>query len=1127
MSNATELKTKFTDLLKAMFQLDQPELDFGLYRIMHARKDDINCFIEQDLPKKISEAFAGFQGMDRQQVAQELEKAKKAAVDAGFDPSQSPKVKALEAQFNAQVDLSREEGDVYDALVTFFGRYYDEGDFISRRIYKDGTYAIPYNGEEVVLHWANKDQYYIKSSVNLRDYTFRLNPHDENNPMRLHFKLVDAEAGASNNNKETEGKSRVFILRKADQDHPTWAEIPVKHGEHECTELEIYFEYRVATDYDWTETAKNAATDAAKKKPPTQDHLRQIAVECLLQDTSLPVHWKTPLSQAYTKANGEKADYSNLQGQINNYTKANKFDYFIHKDLGKFLRQELDFYIKNELLRWEDIAANKANFAKLGPMFSKIEVIRQLGEAIITFLAQLEDFQKKLWLKKKFVTETQYCITLDRLEHKPGLLESALNNQAQCDEWVELFKIDLNDFEQVKSQGVEAVLAHQNYRYLVIDTGVKTKSGELAYSENFKAKLVASIEDLDEQVNGLLIHSENFQALNLIQARFKEQVKCIYIDPPYNTEADRAQGKFLYKDGFSHSSWLSMIYDRVTISKLLLGDDGVFISSIDDTENATLKNLYDNIFDNNLLANCIWVSGRTSSAHFTNSHEYVLTYAKDKSSLPFFKFSGYSDSISDRTIKRPGQKNPASIISFPAGIEFDSDDRIFPSKFGDKEPVEVIEGCLEAKNKKLAQSVKLKAGWTMKNLIERWLSGEENITDSKGQLIKRFYFKTNGVLHYEKERGTIHPNSVITDITTKRGSIELSSLFEGAELFDFPKPTSLVNYFFKPISSKSDIVLDYFSGSGTTGHAVINLNRDDQGIRKYILIEMGDYFDTVTKPRIQKVIYSKDWNDGEPKANEKGCLNGVSQCFKYMRLESYEDTLGNLALNRPNQIQSDLFDSRNPEITSARSDYLMNYMLEVETRGSDSLLNIAQFNDPMAYQLKVRSASGDETKFVNVDLIETFNWLLGLTVSQITAPVYFGAEFSQTDLGKWQAQVTRYKGLPEGLSDNKQAWWFRTVDGYNRQGQRIVIVWRNLPKTAADEDNGLVLDNAVLQAIMLDKLDIRLTESPDDDIDIVYVNGDHNIIVPKRKNGELLETRVQSIEETFHRLMFQTNEGLI
>ena len=290
----------------------------------------------------------------------------------------------------------------------------------------------------MVLHWANKDQYYIKSSETLRDYTFRLNPQagEGEDPLRVHFKLVDAEAGAKDNNKERDSSKRVFIL---DAEHP----FELIDGEV-FKELQLRFYFRAATQDDWTDETRAKTTAAAKKKPPTQDHLRSIAVERLLgAESTLPEPWKTALARSYIKANGDKAEYSTLQGQLNNYTKKNTFDYFIHKDLGGFLTRELDFYIKNELMDWADIAALKNDPALLAPLLSKIEVIRTLGEKIIAFLAQLENFQKKLWLKKKFVTETQYCITLDRIEQHTHLLDAVFANDKQKADWAELYGLDL------------------------------------------------------------------------------------------------------------------------------------------------------------------------------------------------------------------------------------------------------------------------------------------------------------------------------------------------------------------------------------------------------------------------------------------------------------------------------------------------------------------------------------------------------------------------------------------------------------------------------------------------------------------------------------------------------------
>lgn len=353
MSNATQQlkaqqrRQKFADLLREMFQLNQPELDFGLYRIMHARKDDINRFIEQDLPRVTQEAFSQYASQDQAQLEAELEEHIKSAKGLGMDPDAIPKVQELKQKLQGGFDLAREEGEVYDALVTFFSRYYNEGDFLSRRVYKDGTYAIPYQGEEVVLHWANKDQYYIKSSETLRHYSFRLNPDagPGEDPMRVHFKLVDAEAGAKDNNKEAADSRRVFVLDVENPFELIEGEA-TEHGDQHI-ELQCRFVFRPATESDWTEAEKKKATAAAQKKSPTQDALRAIAEEKLLGAASdLPEPWKNALAKPYRKADGNQADYSMLAAQLNNYTKKNTFDYFIHKDLAGFLTRELDFTSK-------------------------------------------------------------------------------------------------------------------------------------------------------------------------------------------------------------------------------------------------------------------------------------------------------------------------------------------------------------------------------------------------------------------------------------------------------------------------------------------------------------------------------------------------------------------------------------------------------------------------------------------------------------------------------------------------------------------------------------------------------------------------------------------------------------
>ncbi len=247
---------KLKTLLKELFQLDQPDLDFGLYRIMHAKSAEVTQFLERDLLPQVREEFSKYQNSDKLELQNQLAKAIEQAQSLGADPETLPKVQELRAKLaNDAVDIDALESEVYDHLYGFFRRYYSEGDFLSKRVYKPGVYAIPYEGEEVKLHWANADQYYIKTSEYLRDYAFRLRPEDDKNPMRVHFRLVDAAEGEHGNVKPAEGKDRIFILASGDF-------IAEEEGE-QGKELVIRFEYRPATLTDWPEEVRGE-----KKKPP-------------------------------------------------------------------------------------------------------------------------------------------------------------------------------------------------------------------------------------------------------------------------------------------------------------------------------------------------------------------------------------------------------------------------------------------------------------------------------------------------------------------------------------------------------------------------------------------------------------------------------------------------------------------------------------------------------------------------------------------------------------------------------------------------------------------------------------------------------------------------------------------
>ena len=314
----------------------------------------------------------------------------------------------------------------------FFRRYYSEGDFLAKRVYKPGVYAIPYEGEEVTLHWANKDQYYIKSNEYLRDYAFLLKPSDEKNPLRVHLRLQDAAEGEHGDVKAAEDKDRVFILSapgKSGQDFIT------EEHNGQFKELVISFEYRPATLIDWPEGERDE-----KKKPPVQKELIALAANRILTVTDPALTpWIAELGKFHVKANGEEAEYSRLEAHLMRYAARNTFDFFIHKDLSTFLLRELDFYIKNEVMQLDDV--ENESTPRVEQYLSKIKVIRKIAGKIIAFLSQLEDFQKKLWLKRKFVVEAHYCIAVGCIpeEYYPEIVA----NSAQRNEWIEFNVVDL------------------------------------------------------------------------------------------------------------------------------------------------------------------------------------------------------------------------------------------------------------------------------------------------------------------------------------------------------------------------------------------------------------------------------------------------------------------------------------------------------------------------------------------------------------------------------------------------------------------------------------------------------------------------------------------------------------
>lgn len=1071
---------KFRKLLSELFMLDQADLDFGIYRIMNAKRGEITRFLENDLLPQVKGELETLGTGDRAQLEQEYREALEQAKRFGVpDPENAPPVVEARTKLEASVDVVAMESEVFSHLFNFFRRYYSEGDFLSLRRYKEGVYAIPYEGEEVKLYWANADQYYIKTSENFRDYTFKL-PDDR----RVHFKLVAADT-EQNNNKAAEGQERRFIPSETEP-------LAEENGE-----LFIRFEYR---------------PDAEKRK---QADLNAEAVRRVSGAEGFDAWTGALRAKAPTDKNPNR---TLLEKHLTDYTSRNTFDYFIHKDLGGFLRRELDFYIKNEVMHLDDIESETA--PRVEQFLGRVKAIRRIAHKIIAFLEQLENFEKKLWLKKKFIVETNYCVTLDRVPE--DLYVEIAANEAQREEWVRLLAIDA---VEGYSEPLTIEFLEVN-PFLVLDTKY--------FEQEFRNRLLASFENLDEQTDGLLIHSENFQALNLLQERYNEQVKCIYIDPPYNTSSSSIP----YKNNYKHSSWGTLMNDRLALLKPTLTTDGAIFVSIDKLERTLLEHVLDLVFGaNNRVEELIWSMNTNNSQapNYSTNHEYVEVYAKER-------VIAENDKDMFREPK-PGFEDVMALIaklspSYPPTSEIEAELRALYErhKIEFREEVEAqglewddekgndpwkgLYNYSHAEYRDSSGALVPESEAKMRQAqIWVWQEGDASMPATKQSATTRdpahpnwrFYKpphpitgkpcphpKSGWKFAYADDEDSPDKRSFVSlnrdhriawgadenkvprlkrmlhEVETNVGKSvfqdysdgekQTSALFGRSGVFLAPKHANFVGRFIQHAAKKDSLVLDCFGGSGSTGHAVVKLNREDRGTRKYLLVEVGHYFDTIIVPRMKKVVYAADWRAGKPLNRD----TGTSHLFKIVRLESYEDALNNLELKRTEE-QASLLEAHG----EFREDYMLRYMLDVEARGSASLLNIESFADPFNYQLNVAiGASVNEIRPVTIDLVETFNYLLGLRVKH----------------------VDTIRG-------------YRVVEGTNPEGKKVLVIWRNTREKSNDD-----LD----QFFQKQGYNTR-----DMEFDIIYTNGDNNLENLKHTD----ETwKVRLIEEEFQRLMFDVQD---
>ena len=620
-----------------------------------------------------------------------------------------------------------------------------------------------------------------------------------------------------------------------------------------------------------------------------------------------------------------------LQKACRIFRRQTEADFFIHKDARAFLKEQFDLWMYQYLFRQETTIFQEKRIEQL-------QAIQQTAYDIIDLIAQFEDELRRIWEKPKFVRNVNYVITLDKLP--ATLLRKLAKHKGAVDqlqEWKELGMVD----EHFHFQHI--LKPNSPHQHLPLDT---------KHFQSMKLEILATLGNLDEVVDGELVHSENWQALNTLSKRYKEKVKTIYIDPPYNTVAS----EIAYKNDYKHSSWLTLIENRIILSSTHQVGNGVLVVAIDESEQEVLGLLLLRLFPNKnkTAVTVIHNPSGQQGDNFSYCHDFAYFIYPDKK-----RVIGLEDREQNPDIR------PLRDVSKGSHLRENAANCFYPIYAKDEKIVGVGDVCPDSFHPESA-NIQRSDGVIEIYPIDaqgnerKWVFARNSVETIINELSVE-YNKSRKIWDVIRRKTRFNYKTVWIDkkySANNNGAKLLNGILTGNK-FNFPKSIYTVMECIKAAEggSNNGITLDYFAGSGTTGHAVINLNREDGGKRKYVLVEMGDYFHTVLLPRIKKVVYSKDWKDGKPVSCE-----GVSHCFKYYALEQYEETLRNVHYQDGEQL----------EIDSAKSPFEQYVFF-----GDDKLAHAVQFAKDDTIEINLQDLYPD------VDVAETLSNLLGKAIRHL------------------------------------------------------------------------------------------------------------------------------------------------
>ena len=690
--------------------------------------------------------------------------------------------------------------DIYNKLFTFFDSYLNESGtpfFSDTPAYKNIYAKVYSNSKDTSLFYKTQNLYYVKSDTLYQSLTLS----DEKQSYEVFFDASEYKQNADNT------KNKIIFK---------FAGVESINGETN-DEGAAQILIQVSNQKDLFPELNNVFKQNSNEF--SEEFLKDLRQNAILKDFKI------------------KINEEGLKKIFKSYKKQSEIDFFIHKNATAFLKEQFDLWMFSYL--YKESAIQEWNLE----IIAHLQRIKNIAYEVIKLIGDFENELKAVWLKPKFAKKVEYVFSLDKLN--PNLMDSITSDkgfESQIKEWKELNLID-------ESFNKNNLLNDEKYKFLPLDTK--------HFSKEAKYKILSSFENLESLLNGELIKSDNFQALNTLMPKYQNKVDLIYIDPPYNTGSDG----FIYADNFNHASWLSMMNNRLELSKELLNDKGSMFISIDDKEQARLKLVCDEVFgEENFVSNVIWekkFSPQNDAKHFSDNHDFIVSYAKNKEL--------WQPNLLIRTDEANARyKNPDND---PRGVWTSGD--ISVKRMTEKDIYEIT---LPSGRKILPPQGR---SWILsKEKFEEYLKDNRiyfNGGDSVPR-IKRFLSEVkDGItpLTIWKHKEVGH---------NQDAAKEILALFDD-KLFDTPKPEKLLKRICEIASNQDSIILDFFAGSGTSLATAQKLGR------KWLGIEMGEHFYSVVIPRLKKIIA------GFQSGISKECDYKGGGVFRYYELESYEEAL--------------------------------------------------------------------------------------------------------------------------------------------------------------------------------------------------------------------------------------------